>query len=532
MDYDLVRTVEGKIEYNLDQAMPYGDFAPSMLMSRFEETDIGPDEDAYDDYARTTLTDWTPDQNKFEHEEARGGVNRRSGRIQLQYYGHRGDADSVYRPEIFDGFMGDEDRDPRGSQVDPDMKELRKQHDSRMRFVRFTPDGADHVTGGGRSEAQVMADQQKLFRVVRNRLKVFDRQIDGRRNGMRRTYKHKSNVPKQILVQSYGDFIKDYALNPQRRANVICKEILRNTRGWYLETMDADFAFARYSQICRRQRTKTTHNRVRDYDETARRNEIDDDDTAKHYKAVGLLMSNIINGKKQAVAMAKAGNMDFDEARNTVQRKTSPFERDLTQIMRAMTQDSEFSAHHNTMVGKTPCMVQQEHLMRQIVHNHILPAQYYLNAEIMYKSVKPGADTRKVKDLAITDANSPELRDMNTTAGKTAKRRLVHGAKLAREYDADHGESVKTFNYRTANFRADHRKRSANNDQNAGQSDDSQHRRPLHTNYRNASSADVVDNIRYGDNTSKERHTGALGSKYLNRHIDRDSRGDEISLLA
>lgn len=529
MDYNLIKTTQGAIEYNIDQALPYGDMPPSMLMSKFEETDMGPDEDVYDDYARTTLTDWRPDTNKFEHEEARGGVNRSSGRLQLQYYGHRGNADPPYRPEIFDGFGGPEDHDPRGINVDPDMKELRKQHDARMRFVRWDPDSSKHITGGGRSESQVMADQQKLFRITRDRLKVFSRQIDGRQEGLRRTYKHKSEITKQILVQSYGDYIKDYALNPQRRANIICKQILRDSRQYREECADQDFEIARYTQLCRRKVSKNTHKIVANA-RHGHDSELADGDGTKCFKAAGLLMANIVRGKKQGMDIARQSDMDFSEAKQTVARKTEPFARDLALILRSLTIDGRFEKSDNTMIAKTSHPVVLEHLARQVSYNHLTPAHHYLNAEVIYKSVKPGADTRKVKNLVITDANAPEVRDVQTRGGKTAKMKLVTGAKLKTTYDEDATESSTTFNYKLAlNPNGDRRIRITSGEDYAKESDDTQNRSVNHQNYRSVNPNDTVEDMRFSNNTSKERHTRGLGTKYMTRFIDRDERRGEIS---
>lgn len=531
MDYSITKTVEGRIEYNVDQAMPYGDMPPSMLMAKHEETNMGPDEDLYDNYARTTLTDWRPDTTKFEHEEARGGVNRNSGMLQLRYYGHRGDADDPYRPEIFDGFMGDEDRDPRGSQVDPDMKELRCQHEARMRFQRFTPDGNESITGGGRSEAQTMADQQTLFRTVRDRLKVFTRQLDGRRNGLRREFQHASDVPKQVRVQSYGDLIKGHALTPQRRANMVTRKLLRDTRAYRVETADAGFHTAKYTQHRRARKKGDLVCRVDPSARTARANEIDDVDAHKNYKAAGLLMSNIIKRKSQVVANATASDTDMATARTAVARKTAPLCRDLELILRSMQADSNFAAGSDAMFVKSPFPTTMEHLGRQLVYNHSAPAHHYINAELMYKNVKPGGDLRKVKDLAVTDATDVRVYD-EPSAGKTAKKRIAAGAKLATAQDADRAESRSTKNYRVALGSAASRVRTGAVDQAPGKADASQIRRPNHQKYRSANTDDTEEDLRYGDNTQAKRLGGVMGSKYMNRYIDRDEKRGNIDAMS
>lgn len=524
MNYDLTQSVERGDPLDYSPTAPFGVMPPSMLMSKFEETDIGDTDDYYEDYARNTLTDWGPDKNKFEHEQPRGGVNKRSGRLQLQYYGHRGDADTPYRPEWFDGFAGPEDQDPRGINVDPDMKQMRRQEEARMRFVRWSADGSDFVVDGGRAERKVIADQQSVFKIVRDRLKVFDRQLDGRREGMRRTYAHKSHVQKSVLVQSYGDYVKDAALTPQRKANIICAQILRNSRAWRVDTADADFAFAKYSQICRRARARPSdHNRVKDVDGDGRAGP---EDQSRHYKTCGLVMASIVRGKRQALANAAAGNMDLADARIDIARKTAPFVRDLTHILRAMAADAEFSHADEGLSGKTPHQ-QTAVLMRQVVQNHITPAHHFLNAELIYKAADHG-DMRKVKDLVVGDAKSQDVRDI-LLAGRAAKRRLITGAKLARADDADYAESTRTHNYRHERMtNGDRRIRLAAYDQAGGVSDPTQNRRVNHQGYRAPAPGDTAADMRHGDNAYGERHGGALGSKYMTRFIERDGKVGDL----
>lgn len=526
MEYDLTKTVEGHIGYDVGDDSPFGEMAPSMLMAKFEETNIAEDEYGYDNYARTTLTNWGPDENKFEHEEPRGGVNRNAGYLQLRYNGHRGEGNGdPYRPEIFDGFMGNEDRDPRGINVDPDFKQLRSQLDERMRFVNWTPDQCDHITGGGRSEGKLMADQQKLHAAVKNRLKVFDRQIDGRRNGLRREFQHRSHVEKQITVQSYGDLIKDYALNPQRRANLIAKQIIRDSREFRDETLDGELYVAKYSQICRRRATKDGHQRVAEAQKSTDA-EFSDADATRSYKTAGLLMANIVKGKKQI--MNNTGDIDMADAKLTATAKTAPFVRDLNLITQAIATDGKFSEGDDTRVGKTANPVQRDHLARQQTCNHVAPAHHYLNAEILFKSVKPGADTRKIKNLVITDATSAQA-FADTRKGKAAALHMKTGTRLTTD-DTDKGESVKTVNYRAKLCpNGDRRIRVTSGDRKSTESDLTQSRQVNHQNYRITDQDDVQLTSLFGENQQKERMGGVMGSKYMNRFIERDGRTDDIT---
>ncbi|QYB17547.1 hypothetical protein PV-S19_0183 [Pacmanvirus S19] len=533
MDYELNKIEPTLISQQYDHDNSFGSMPFGMLTSKFSETNMGDDnsESDYDDYARSTLTDWRPDTATFAHEAPRVDGTKRSGILNLRLYGNRGEVgyNEVYRPEEFYELGGPDDKDPRGSNVDPDMKELRKQHEARTRFVKWDPDTDNSITGGGRSETQTMRDQQTIFKITRDRLKVFDRQIDGRKVGKSGAFKNKSCVPKQVLVKSYGDYIKDYATNPQRRATIICKQILRDSQAYRDETIDQDLAVAKYSQLGRRAKTTSKFNPMEGAADRTD-NKFSDADSSKCYKAAGILMANIIRSKKQSVEIARKSDMDFATSQSTVARKTEPFVKDLAIVLRSIATDAEFKTADNTLTMKTAHPTIMEHLARQVTYNHLTPAHHYLNAEILYKSVKPGADTRKIKNLVITDANASEIQDLNTSVGKTAKLKMVSGAKLRTADDTDKSESQRTFNYKTAlNPNGDKRLRLTSGEDYAGESDNTQNRRVNHQNYRTATADDVATDMKFLDNACKERRTRGLGTKYMNRFIDRDSREGEIS---
>jgi hypothetical protein len=62
--------------------------------------------------------------------------------------------------------------------------------------------------------------------------------------------------------------------------------------------------------------------------------------------------------------------------------------------------------------------------------------------------VRPGADTRKVKDKIITDASAPQIRDVNTSIHKSAKMKIASGRKLKTAEDAEKFESTSTVSYK------------------------------------------------------------------------------------
>jgi hypothetical protein len=424
--------------------------------------------------------------------------------------------------------MGSEDRDPRGINTDPDMKELSKQEQSRMRFIRFSADGSDQVTGGGLSEAQVMANKQKVFRTVRGKLRIFDRQLDGRREGLRRTYKHVSPYSHEAgKVQSYGDVITDQSLNIQRTANLICKQVLRDTPAWRAETTEDNFSINQYGQS-RRAKKCVTNNSVLDAMNSAEA-DFNDADASRCYKTAGILMGNLVRVKKQSVDAGKL-DIDLSTARETVSRKTAPMVRDIALVTRSTKAEMEFASSDNTQTRKNATPQLREHLARSTANDGSIPAHHYLNAEIMYKSVKPGADTRKAKDKIISDSTDPLLLDMSPASRRAAKREVISGAKLNTDDDTDKSEHMKTVSYKTlVHCNGDKRSRLTSEDGYVGVSDISQVRRPAKWNYRVEQPNDTVMMSEFGANAALDRHGGVMGSKYMNRFIDRDGRDGELA---
>jgi hypothetical protein len=499
----------------------YGEMPLEMLIAKSESTYMPDSTYMYEDHARETLTDWTPDKNKFEHEEPRGGVTARSGALNLRLNGHRGTAETAYRPEYFDGFHGEEDRDPRGINPDPDMRKMKQQAAARSRFYRFSADDCHQITGGVRAEAREIKDQQTLMKIVRERLKVFTRALDGRREGLRRFFSHKSAADKQVVVQSYGDYIKDYALNPQRRAVIITGQILRDSRAFRQETSDAEFAVAKYSQLCRRGGKESGRApRSRESDVT-----YGSSDGTKHYTAAAMLMSSIV--KRRAQAVKSFGDGEKAESAQTVARTTAPFVRDLTEILRAVGHDATAGESDETRGGKMAPLVRAEHLANVTTRDGLTSAHTNLAADMIFKQIFHTGDGRKNADKSITDSTHVGVRETLTAGGKQARRRILTGANLATTGDADTTDGSRTFNYRTLPSQKKRRTLHAG-DIDYKDAGDAHVGKELHQVQHGHVVGKSTDDMRYSDNTQKDRRGGRVGGKYLRREMTRDERGEHM----
>jgi len=529
MNYDLNSVAKVKptqIEYTVDENRQYGQLPMEMLTTKFEETEMGGDDElSYDDYARRTLTNWGPDTNHFEYEEPRGGTEARAGRLNTRIYGHRGTADLPNHPELFIGFQGMGDADPRGTAVEPDMTKLADQYSARMRFVRFSPDSSEHVTSGSRNEYKIMEDQQTVFKWVRDRMKWFTTQKDCRREGLRRTWKHRPDVKKCVVVKGYGDYIKDQGLNPQRRSVLISDKIIRDSKFYRDSCEDQDKHAMRYGESGRRRKTKDTSNRMGMQTADGR---FSQQDVSKCYKAMGLLLSEIVRGKSQQMQMAADGDTEQGTSTESVARKQAAAVRDLITIIHSITQDGRWEDSDVTMMMKTATPQRIEHMAKLITFNHLLPANHYLNAALMYKSVKPGADMQKIKKEMITDSRMPEIRDAAGAVRKMAKAKRMDPRAGLNSLVSVVEESVTAHNFKQAKRKIDRSRLNVSGEKFKSESDNSQIRKQNHEQYQ-VVNPDLHDwGMKFSENKYADRHGGRLGSKYLVREMDRDGRSADL----
>ncbi len=145
-----------------------------MLVRKFEETDVEPDEDLFYNFTRETLADRGPDTQLFAEEETRYN-NGDNGLINLRYNGVRGEAEPAAHPEMFLGFAGPENRDPRGHRDEPDFTKYREQLEARNRLQRMDNDAGNEnqITGLQRSQYQVMRDIQYANDLFKKNTKIF-----------------------------------------------------------------------------------------------------------------------------------------------------------------------------------------------------------------------------------------------------------------------------------------------------------------------------------------------------------------------
>lgn len=500
-----------EISYDINIGGRYGqmDTNSQPLMAKFEQTDDYNPEDDYEQYARTTLVDRRPDAPTFAHEEPRRSLASK-GFLNLIHTGNRGGSE----PSHSEVFLEDTWGDPRGVATDPDFKKLREQHEARMKFVRWHSDADNSIASGRPDNAEMMRKQQEVFKQIRPRMRIFSTSKDGRREGIRRTFTHESDVRKvDRTVQAYGDLIKDYALNPQRKTTILSNTIIARTKMYQQNTTDHEFAVAKYGQDTRR-RKLTNDMQTMKYSEQD--GEFATEDKTATYKAMGLVMSRIVKNKHEAKQDAELGKSD-----DTQTRKTEQVTRDLRVVLNAIKQDAEMGKSDNTMLVKTAAPQERAHGARVLDHDASVPAHHLLNAHVIYKTVAEGKDLRKAKDLLVTDDRKAEMRGEDSV---TRKAGVLHTATGKREAKVEvDGQSLSTHNYKSAKRVIESKKTMQNPEVFGSQSCKTQDRKTLTVNYKTTDKEVAKQDIRFDDNKHMERHGGVMGSKYTMRDVDRDS---------
>jgi hypothetical protein len=554
-NYDVQPT---QIQYNLDQAMDYGEMPDAALMAKFEETDdIEDGEDQYYDYAREVAKDFSPDAIGLESDEPRRNYNAK-GFLNLRYDGGRGEFNNPRHPEMF---LELTENEPRHGMVDPDFKRLREQERFRVeRYVRFDADADNSVHEGRWSEPGAFyRSRYAVQKALQPRLRIFSTSKDGRREGLRRdAYPHRSYVNKveedmerigkgntSDTSGTFAEYITDYALNPQRRTVIMSNEIIRNSRLYQQFTTDHDFAVAKYGQDARKSNLKSqTRSYLETADNTDNRGKLIDggvdtnQEKARAYKAAGIIMGAMVDQRDKIQQDIAGGVASEGNTLDTQVRKHEALKKDLNSVLweaKTTHEKENFANQSNSQRnGKMAPQRERVHLARaQDLSSHSKPAHQYINAEIMYKSVKGEIDTEAVRRKMVRDGSSVERSEEVIDARKRMKGG-VNGAANSSRIDAtrNHAES----NNATAVVYKKGKNGVANKGTHfsriggeafASESDNTAIYKYNTRNYRTPQAKDVdVDASGFYDNHSKERHLGSMNidKTSVRRRSSRDNK--------
>lgn len=329
VDYNRLAGVRPtEIGYGIKIGMRSGDMGDEALISKFDMSaeggmEEGADiEEEYKNYGARVLTDRRPDPAIMAYEEQRRPEQFSSsgGILNLHYTGSRdGTSGLPQHPEIF---LEETDPDPRGIDPMPQWQELRKQQEARTRFVRFHADADNSITGGGWDpNAARYGSRTTTQRMIQPRLSIFRTEKDGRREGLRREWKHKSDLalvdgagPNKLSSGRYGELITDAGLNPQRKSAIISNMILKYTdpsnplfHMYNTSVQDTEFSVAKYGEDPRKQGLIGA-DKSRVIDRTT--NKFNEEDVTAAMKSAGLLIGDAVMRKSSKADGAANSALD------------------------------------------------------------------------------------------------------------------------------------------------------------------------------------------------------------------------------
>jgi hypothetical protein len=351
--------------YSIDIGLRYGDMPSEALMQKFDESNIEADDyqplEVLDDHWRSTLKDLSAQPTSLESDYRRTD-NQSASFLNWRYRGTRGNSDvEVHQPEMFLGFHGEEDREPRGgfagtNPLEPDFKEFTKQNQARLKYLRFTPDASLNVTGLGRTQAKVQADDQKLFRALRNQLNWFDTSFDGRKNGISMTggINPESIVYQQTgLDENYNDYIKQVQTDRRNKTTILSNKLFRNSNAYNQFTTDHQFKVASYGANPQRFRPYfPLESRIMQVDTE---NELAyPEEQSLANKTASMLMGQVILQRHKAEQDVSRG-----ESSTAVVSKTKRQEQEIKSVLQNLTTDTEKS--ESTETGRKKSSRQTPH---------------------------------------------------------------------------------------------------------------------------------------------------------------------------
>ncbi len=511
MNYDLKNLPTNRAHRGYTIKHPYGDMPKHLLMSKFEETNTADDEQAFDNYARGTITNWGPETQAFENEGTRRRATAAYGIVNHRYGGDalRGKQGAPRHSELFIGHIGKEDRDPRSIMNDPDMTQLAEQNKKRMRFMNWGVDTANEqvLIDGNRGEYRIDADKQEMYKEVRKRLKIFSQNRDAGRIGMRTFYKntHQLKLQEGEVDPAIGERVGGYLDVVQKSGRMFNDLCSLQNQAWYRETAnDQDLAAAKYSQIGRK---LGPHNSLNTAAATVSEDVFKQHEVNKNYQIAALVMASMADAIKNT-------KFDADLSEGKVNAEYSGghmLPADVSLIIREIVQGTQLAESDTSKSFKTSSLksIQQ---IKTIMQDHDVPVE--VATIIHYTQTHPGNLSGINKNSLVSIVTEMAERDPVIAAGlKPSSVRSSTWQKELTEVKIN-GRELAAAKYAAAmmplhNFRGGY----VNPEDFKKESDDSQFGRTQHATFKNQTAQDTRTDNKFEENNYIERHGRPMGEK-------------------
>lgn len=231
---------------NKNTASNYGNMPVSAYLKKMESTCIYEDPNQLYDYYRESLKDIRPDRPLFESDQTRRD-NKSTDRLNLRHAGAFGSTEDPFLPDgtflDYDGLQSD----VRGTALDPDMKQHRKQQEARGKFIKQGNDEDNSIPSAGWNPTHLLRDKTAQFYPLKNRLKIFDESFNSMSagTGINQTQR-KNTVECMQETTSMAPEMQDETC--YNRANKV-NDLSNNTSIGWRRTTDHMFQVAKYGMM-------------------------------------------------------------------------------------------------------------------------------------------------------------------------------------------------------------------------------------------------------------------------------------------
>jgi hypothetical protein len=509
----------------------YGLLENDLYLRKMETTNIYEDPDQTENYMRGLMKDFKPDEPFFESDQARGGKdkygNDRSGYQSESVINLRSGARTLTDPYLPDGTFTDWqflEKDPRGIATGPDMKQHAKQQYARSGFYNYRDDGDNSIMESGWNPWKAQMQIRNAQNIFKEYFKNFQTSMDSWHNGGIGSYKKVSVKEKDGLSGEIKDPLQ--ASNTNRID--VTNTLSNNTMIGWRNTTDHRFNVAKYGRrnlsksytdedwYKNRSNVNTTHDT---------RVSLEEMPTSK---STALLMMDL-SKKREMHQFTGLNGVNFNKsskAANTA-RKLTPA--DMAGMINRPSLESRSEDANNSLKGEIKDSKKTRNHKYATVLNKTV-----INPEIIEKIASVTSKTIKSKDSDLRDFIDQSASNDNLYLTKNNTKSVKKSDQEAMwNSDADYhkGKSKKVHNYKSV----------VRSVENTGKKLDmvdgsanfaksfiaNQRRGKLDTSNKSTKNGDT-DNI-YGKEVTRAHLTGPIGSKYMNKYMDTDTKTNDIN---
>ena len=567
-----------------------GEMGWEMFPEKLESTPIEelPYGSQLDTNWRNTLKDRTPDTDTlFAHEEARRNPYSRDF-LNLRSGGARVNTDP-YKNEDFDTQF--HDHDPRGHSTEQPWKEYRRRAETLMREIDFKDDGDYSVPSSGISPFTMQKNIKGAFYWAKARMKWFDTAKDSFHNGGTgvHQHEHQSTVryidaedPSSLTDPAYSE-MEGRQHHTDRLSNVVntgSKFIRANT------TTDQTVKVASYGKLMGRRGLINHETQMR---------QIQDDTPWSKIEGLQSVPANLValmsSGSKRESAAAsvrktkQAAKGDVEKYKAVSEQERQNRSRLLTtevlSLLGFTKQEIDWLDSYEGVNKKHAALLKANlHKLTELVHATPAHVKLQMRDELIMQSsggLMPGTSTgiRRMRDRTVINPKVVELMDqmLNKSTPKPGEpgsnrreamgdpeealnhlladgKLLVKRSQMIEDIDFDsnrregkreHGRNGPGRDYQTHSYanlamtaqNVQGNRHGGKNDQEMKDTVERMLGKAMEmTKMRNADvNTTAIDND-FGENLTKDRRGGHMGSKYMMRHMDREDENDNLEGIA